>query len=205
MPTTKPSLIDRLKKWPASKRKIRGWRACRLADMRRSHFGMRDRIDALASTSRMVRSLRALKASCSTTACATSRPPAKLRSATHWTLKPAGFDANYSTPRRITDVPWSCLFQAALDPADASANRTIDSHIKSLRRKPTGTGADTSKIESVYGSGCPIEFGFAGHGHGHGCLFVCVCVCGCGQVVRQRCVVLLQPILVKFYEATSAI
>jgi two-component system, OmpR family, response regulator BaeR len=41
--------------------------------------------------------------------------------------------------------------------ADAAADRTIDSHIKNLRRKLNAAGADTSKIESVYGSGYRFE------------------------------------------------
>lgn len=46
---------------------------------------------------------------------------------------------------------------ATPDPADASADRTIDSHIKNLRRKLNAAGAGTSKIESVYGSGYRFE------------------------------------------------
>jgi two-component system, OmpR family, response regulator BaeR len=40
---------------------------------------------------------------------------------------------------------------------DTAADRTIDSHIKNLRRKLNAAGADTSKIESVYGSGYRFE------------------------------------------------
>jgi two-component system, OmpR family, response regulator BaeR len=46
---------------------------------------------------------------------------------------------------------------AAPDPADTAADRTIDSHIKNLRRKLNAAGADTSKIESVYGAGYRFE------------------------------------------------
>jgi two-component system, OmpR family, response regulator BaeR len=50
---------------------------------------------------------------------------------------------------------------AAPDPtdpsADTAADRTIDSHIKNLRRKLHAAGADTPKIESVYGSGYRFE------------------------------------------------
>ena len=46
---------------------------------------------------------------------------------------------------------------ASPDPADATADRTIDSHIKNLRRKLHAAGADAPKIESVYGSGYRFE------------------------------------------------
>ena len=47
--------------------------------------------------------------------------------------------------------------RTAADSADPAADRTIHSHIKNLRRKLAAAGADTSRIESVYGAGYRFE------------------------------------------------
>ncbi len=48
-------------------------------------------------------------------------------------------------------------FPTSYASSDQGSDRTIDSHVKNLRRKLNAAGADTSKIESAYGSGYRFE------------------------------------------------